>query len=280
MPNAGDRPTGISGSDLAAWQETVGRTETRIEVLGAEPLRRYALAAGCEDETETTWPPLGHWAFFLPHAGDDEIGHDGHPKRGTFLPPVPLPRRMFAGSAITFIAPLVIGREAVLESRIAQVSHKQGRTGDLVFVEVDRTISQDKAVRIAERQRFVYRADGPRVGMPRPLDPPPSGERWQPDAVNLFRFSAATFNSHRIHYDLPYAREREGYPALVVHGPFTATRLAALAMREGPLTLFSFRALAPLFLGQPIFLRQADANAVEAVRCDGEVAMRAEFERA
>lgn len=278
MPNAGREPPAHTGS--ADWQEAVGRRESRVEVLAIEPLRRFALATGAVADVEEIPPPLGHWAFFLPQARDGEIGFDGHPLRGKFLPPIPLPRRMFAGSAITFLSPLVLGREAALVSRIAEVSHKRGRAGDLVFVDVDRTIEQDGCACVRERQRFVYRADGPAIAMPVPASPPPDGESWQPEEVHLFRFSAATFNSHRIHYDLSYAREREGYPALVVHGPFTAAKLAALALRDGPLARFSFRATAPLFLGQPIYLRTAGADAVEAVRCDGEVAMRADFARA
>ncbi|MCT2559401.1 MaoC family dehydratase N-terminal domain-containing protein [Tsuneonella sp. YG55] len=267
----------VSASDLAEWQKTIGRTETRTEVLGAEPLRRFALATGAPDDVEHRSPPLGHWAFFPPHARDSEIGPDGHPRRGDFLPSVSLPRRMFAGGTIRFDSPLILGSEADQVSRIAGVSHKRGRSGDLVLVEVDRTIEQAGRACIRERQRYLYRANGPPIEMPVCASHRPAGEIWQPDEVNLFRFSAATFNGHRIHYDLPYAREAEGYPALVVQGPFTASRLAAFAMQAGSLAQFSFQARAPLFLSQPIYLRGAGVNVVEAVRCDGEVAMRADF---
>jgi 3-methylfumaryl-CoA hydratase len=261
------------------WRKAIGRLEERTEKLGTEQLRRFALAVGSDFAVEEAAPPLSHWAFFLPSPDDGAIGIDGHPKRGGFLPDISLPRRMFAASSMEFHAPLELEVDARLVSRIADVSHKRGRSGDLVFVEVERTIEQGGAVRVRERQSFVYRGEGEPAALPGPLPAPPVGELWMPGAVNLFRFSAATFNGHRIHYDLPYARDVERYPALVVHGPFTATKLAALAMREGPLARFSFRAMAPLFLGQPIYLRVAGDCAVEAVRCDGTVAMRAEFVR-
>ena len=270
----------ISDTDQVRWQGAIGRTETRHETLEAEPLRRFALAAGADPTVEDSPPPLAHWAFFLPAPQDAEVGSDGHPRRGDFLPPVPLPRRMFAGSAIQFAAPLVLGSAATLVSRITEVSHKKGRSGDLVFVEVDRTIEQAGLARVHERQRFVYRGDGLPASLPVPAPDTPEGDVWQPDETNLFRFSAATFNSHRIHYDQPYARKVEGYPALVVHGPFTATKLAALALRGGPISRFAFRAMAPLFAGQPIYLRVASAGSVEAVRCDGVVAMQADFDPA
>lgn len=268
------REAAIDPGQLAEWQSAVGRTEVREQVLSREDLRRYALAVGCPGDDER--PPLAHWAFFLPEPTDDEIGADGHPLRGGFLPPVTLPRRMFAAAEIEFSAPLVPESPARMTSTIAEVSHKAGRSGDLVFVVVERVLSQEDETRVRERQTFVYRGHGPAPEMPRPARPVPDGEVWQPTEVNLFRYSAATFNGHRIHYDRRYATEVEGYPALVVHGPFTAARLAALAMREGGLAGFSFRATAPLFLGQPIYMRRADADTFQAVRCDGASAMHAE----
>ena len=278
VPKEARNAPSFTDLELADWQESVGRTQTRCEVLAAEPLRRYALATGADANVEGHWPALGHWAYFLPAASDDAIGLDGHPARGDFLPPVPLPRRMFAGSAITFESPLALEGNAILVSQIASVSHKRGRSGDLVFVEVDQAIEQHGSICVRERQKFVYRGNGSPIAMPEPRSPLPEGEIWQPDQVTLFRFSAATFNSHRIHYDLAYAREREGYPGLVVHGPFTAAKLAAIARRDGPLARFTFRAMAPLFLGQPIHLRSAERGTLEAIRCDGEVAMRAEYD--
>ncbi|MES2986365.1 MAG: hypothetical protein V4808_00530 [Pseudomonadota bacterium] len=267
----------IDPAALAEWQSAIGRTEERTERLEIESLRRFALAVDADPAVETVAPPLPHWAFFLPRPADAEIGEDGHPRRGGFLPAIALPRRMFAAADIRFEAPLEIGEEAVLVSTVADLVHKSGRSGDLVFAEVDRVLSQLGQVRIRERQSYVYRDAGGETPLPIAAAERPAGERWMPDAVSLFRFSAATFNSHRIHYDLAYAQSEEGYPALVVHGPFTAARLAGLAANGGKLRRFAFRAQSPLFLGQPIFLQRA-ANEVRALRCDGAVAMTATFE--
>ena len=269
----------LDPASIEEWREAIGRTERQVQLLEAESLRRLALAVGASPAVEQSQPPLAHWAFFLPSPPDDAIGPDGHPRRGAFLPDISLPRRMFAGSRMEFLAPLHLGQAAELVSTIADVRHKHGRSGDLVFVEVERAISQGGRTCVRERQSYVYREDGAPSPLPAPAPVAHEGERWLPDAVHLFRFSAATFNSHRIHYDLPYASRVEGYPALVVHGPFTAAKLAGLAASGGALAAFSFRAMAPLFLGQPIYLRQPGPGEVEAVRCDGVVAMRAEFSR-
>lgn len=266
----------VDETSVADWRGAIGRTETISETLGSEPLRRFALAVGSDPTVEVTPPPLSHWAFFLPLVEDESIGHDGHPNRDGFLPNISLPRRMFAAATIEFLEPLVLEKNARLVSQIAGVNHKQGRSGDLVFVEVERTIEQNGKLSVREHQSFVYRGEGEAMTLPAPLPILPEGEVWLPQAVNLFRFSAATFNAHRIHYDSTYAQEMEGYPTLVVHGPFTATRLATLAMHHGPLARFSFRAFAPLFVGQPVYLRSS-GDVVEATRCDGVVAMRAEF---
>lgn len=266
--------SGLDPAALEEWKASVGRSETRTEVLEHESLRRYALAVGADPKVESVLPPLAHWAFFLPQPEDGEIGEDGHPRRGGFLPAISLPRRMFAAADISFEAPLLLGAEAEMLSSIASVTHKSGQSGDLVFVEVDRTISQQGSVRVRERQTYVYRDMGSPAPMPVPVDAAIDGELWQPGPVNLFRFSAVTFNSHRIHYDLPYAQQEEGYPALVVHGPFTAAKLAGFAEREGGLSRFSFRAQSPLFLGQPIRLQRGDGE-VQAMRCDGAIAMAA-----
>jgi 3-methylfumaryl-CoA hydratase len=259
---------------LAEWRAAIGTRETRHERLEHESARRYALALGVDSEVERVLPPLAHWAFFLPQPGDGEIGTDGHPRRGGFLPPISLARRMFAAAQLSFEEPLLLGGDAELTSTIADVTHKTGKTGDLVFVEVDRVLSQEGTVRVRERQSYVYRPAGAPIPLPVANAEPIEGELWQPGPVNLFRFSAVTFNGHRIHYDLPYAKSEEGYPALVVHGPFAAARLAALAERRGALRQFSFRAQQPLFLGQPIRL-QSKADEVRAVRCDGAIAMTA-----
>jgi 3-methylfumaryl-CoA hydratase len=266
--------SGFDDRAVSEWQAAVGRQEVRRQVLEVESLRRYALAVGGSADVEATMPPLGHWAFFLPEPSDGAIGEDGHPRRGGFLPAITLPRRMFAASDIRFEAPPTLGQAAELTSTVASVTPKSGRSGDLVFVEVERVLRQDGSVRVTERQSYVYRGDGARTPMPEPAGKI-GGELWKPGPVNLFRFSAATFNGHRIHYDTGYATEVEGYPALVVHGPFTAAKLAGFAERWGRLASFSFRAQSPLFLGQPIHLQKGDEGEVRAVRCDGATAMTA-----
>ena len=229
---------------------------------------------------ERIFPPLGHWAYFLDAVSPQAIGEDGHPQRGGgMMPDVTLPRRMFAGGALAFHAPLALGCEAELTLTVADVRHRSGRSGDLVFVEVDRVISQNGEAKITERQTIVYRAPGEPQPAIEPGDMPPSGDEiWKPTSVDLFRFSAVTFNSHRIHYDLPYATTEEGYPGLVVHGPFTAVKLFAFAQRRGPIRNFTFQAKAPLFEGQPIRLSSPAEGEVAAIRRDGATAMSATFE--
>jgi 3-methylfumaryl-CoA hydratase len=268
----------ISPEDIDAWRGYVGRTETRAQRLGLEALRRFAAAVGASPDIENAPPPLAHWAWFLEVAPADGLGPDGHPLRGVgLMPPVRLPRRMFASANLGFEAPLLIDQPAELTLTVAEVNHRRGRTGELVFVEVDRVLSQADTVRVRERQTIVYRGEG---GPTPPVVAEAGADEgaWTPGPVDLFRFSAVTFNSHRIHYDLPYATGEEGYPGLVVHGPFTAVKLCALAasLDARPMTGFSFRAQAPMFAGQPIRLRAgAEPGQVEAVRCDGAVAMSA-----
>jgi 3-methylfumaryl-CoA hydratase len=268
----------VTPEELAAWQAFVGRSETRRQALDPESLRRYAVAVGSSPEVERILPPLAHWAWFLEVAPNDRLGPDGHPLRGQgILPPVRLERRMFASATMSFAAPLELGAPAELTLSLAEVRHRPGRSGDLVFVEVDRVLVQGGAERIRERQTIVYRAAGePTAPVELRNVPEPSGAaRWTPGPVELFRFSAATFNSHRIHYDLPYARDAEGYPGLVVHGPLTAARLFGYAAsRIGPIARFNFRAQAPLFASQPILLAPGEGpGEVRAIRCDGAVAM-------
>lgn len=262
----------VTPEALRDWQGAIGRTLVRSQVLETESLRRFAVASGADPDVARILPPLSHWAWFLETPPDDGIGPDGHPKRGAFLPAITLPRRMFAASAIRFEAPLLLGAEAALESRIADVRHRQGAGGDLVFVDVDRRLSQDGVDRVSERQTLVYREAADAGAMPVPAADAADSEVWRPDEVSLFRFSAATFNGHRIHYDRPYAMEVEGYPALVVQGPFTVARLAALAARDGALASLEFRLLAPLYVGQPVRLLRGETDEYSALRCDGVVA--------
>jgi 3-methylfumaryl-CoA hydratase len=261
-------------NETDGFEAFVGRTEVRSEVLSVETLRRFAAAVGTELDVERQPPPLAHWAFFLDVVDRAALGEDGHPARGGFMPPVPLPRRMFSASAIRFIGPLVLGAAGELRLTIANVERRIGKSGELVFVEVDRSIVQDGAERVGERQTIVYRAAGP-VAAVEPIDGTADTAVWTPGSAELFRFSAVTFNAHRIPYDLDYAQKAEGYPGLVVHGPLTAVKLFALASLAGPIREFTFRANAPLFAGQPVRLTWGEPGTVQAVRCDGVTAMSA-----
>jgi len=269
----------VSGRDLAHWQQWIGREEHREQWLDVESLRRYAAALGESLEVESQMPSLAHWAWFLPVAAAADLGEDGHPARGGFLPPVSLPRRMFAASTMRFPAPLQLDAMAQLTSTISDVRHRRGRSGDLVFVEVERRIVQHGQLRLEERQSIVYRGIGDLVpAVVEQAQAPPADVIWQPGPVDLFRFSAVTFNAHRIHYDRAYATTLEGYPDLVVHGPFTAARLFAHARAQRGMEpgQFSFRALAPLFVSQPVHLLTGERTGeYHARRCDGEIAMTA-----
>jgi len=264
-------------SELEDW---IGRTRVESCVLDPEFARRYAAAIGAPLDVERAFPPLGHWAFFNEAVGPSDLGADGHPRRGLFLPPVELPRRMFAAARFRFEAPLELGRAAELGSTIADIRRRDGRTGALVLVDVERRLSQGGAPKVVETQTIVYREAGAPTRPVADLGAGGEGTVWRPGPVDLFRFSAATYNGHRIHSDGSWARDVEGYPGLVVHGPFTAAKLCGLAadLAGGPLSAFSFRALAPLFVDQPVTLRADVATGrVEAIRCDGERAMEATF---
>jgi 3-methylfumaryl-CoA hydratase len=242
--------------DLRDW---IGRTEAVDDVITSTPVA--ALAATLDRAPErpaagTILPPLWHWLYFLPLARLSDIGPDGHPRRGGFLPPVPLPRRMWAGSQFRFHEPLRVGDEVARLSTIEDVTEKQGRSGTLVFVRVRHEIRRRgaQAVAITEHHDIVYR-DAPQPGeAPAPAKAAPATavwrKRWTPDDVLLFRYSALTFNGHRIHYDRRYVTEVEGYPGLVVHGPLLATLMLDLLRSELPsaeVVAYEFRALRPTF---------------------------------
>jgi 3-methylfumaryl-CoA hydratase len=263
-----------------APEDWIGRARTQTASVEPELVRRYAAAIGAPLEVEAHFPPLGHWALFNDTVDAQSLGFDGHPRRGLFLPPIELPRRMFAASELTFEAPPAFGREATLVSTVTDLRRRSGRSGELVLVDVERRLSQGDGLRLVERQTIVYRQAGEPTAAVVEAETG-DGEIWRPSAVDLFRFSAATFNAHRIHYDQAYARDEEGYPELVVQGPFTAAKLCALAQQiaGGPLKSFSFRAQAPLFVGQAVRLAAKDEpGSLVAVRCDGQVAMSATFE--
>ena len=242
--------------DLKEW---IGRSETVTDV--ATPTPYAALSATLDRSPDrppsgTLLPPLWHWLYFLPLHRQSEIGPDGHAKRGGFMPPVPLPRRMWAGSQFAFHWPLEIGDRLTRTSTIADVSEKSGRTGPLVFVKVRHEIrrNDDHEIALTEFHDIVYReAPKPDDVVPPPKAAPPHStweKQWAPDDVLLFRYSALTFNGHRIHYDRRYVTTIEGYPGLIVHGPLIATLLLDLLRHQMPdavIERFEFRALRPTF---------------------------------
>jgi 3-methylfumaryl-CoA hydratase len=244
----------VTDAALAGLRDWIGRGETRDDVVTAAPL--VALSALLDrDDPEPrpgdAAPPLAHWLYFLPRYRQSDAGPDGHALKGGFLPPVPLPRRMWAGSRIRFERPLRVGEAVTRRSTISAVDVKQGRSGTLVFVTARHEVSDAKGLLLVDEHDIVYRGEtalGPRS------EPAPTGEAWKreirPDPVLLFRYSAVTFNSHRIHYDHPYATGVESYPGLVVHGPLIATLLLDLLRRNRPATEvkeYRFRALKPLY---------------------------------
>ena len=245
--------------DLDTYRNWIGRTERQTDHITAMPVAALAATLDRDDPAPvagTELPPPWHWLYFTPLARHSEIGPDGHPKRGEFLPPVPLPRRMWAGSQLEFHQPLRVGDDISRASRIVDVNGKTGRSGSLVFVKVHHEISGPRGLAISEEHDIVYR-DDPVPGAPAPVPrQAPVDEAFSreitPDPVLLFRYSALTFNGHRIHYDRSYVTEVEGYPGLVVHGPLTATLLLDLLRREMPqmrVRRFGFRAVRPLFDG-------------------------------
>ncbi|MEV0355572.1 MaoC family dehydratase N-terminal domain-containing protein [Nocardia sp. NPDC050697] len=214
-------------------------------------------------------PPLWHWAALARWPAAAEIGPDGHPRRGSFLPPVELPRRMFAGGEVSFEAPLLVGSTVRREATVSAVTLKRGRSGELVVVVVDITLTgSDGVVAVRERQDLIYREAGAPgtasaaaaadpVGVPLVRHGPGEWE-LRTDPTVLMRFSSATANAHRIHYDQPYATGVEGYPGLVVHGPLTTLALAETLRVDHPDTplLLRHRNLAPIFCGDPVRLRR------------------------
>lgn len=230
-------------------------------------------------------PPLWHWIYFLEGLPTDALGRDGHPARGGFLPPVPLSNRMWAGGRVSFPRPVPIGATMRKVSRILSVEHKQGRAGDLVFVTVlHELLSRSGEVHVREEHDIVYKAATPYVPAPPPACPEPAG-RWMltciPTSTTLFRYSALTFNGHRIHYDSDYCRGVEGYPNLVIHGPLNATLLANFAEQVSGARVreFHYRGLSPAILGDTMTLH-ADLHGTSVVLrvelAGGAVCMRAE----
>lgn len=266
--------------DTLALQSWIGRTEVLIDTVHPGPAR--ALAATLDQDPDefrlkAELPPLWLWLYFLPAVRASSVGPDGHPLRGGFLPPVPLPRRMWAGSRCQFYGAVRIGDELTRVSTIAKVTSKTGRTGEMVFVTVRHAYSRGGAGLMEEEQDIVYM---PIPDMFNPPEPVPVKncawtDRVAVDPVLLFRFSALTFNGHRIHYDRPYAMETEKYPGLVVHGPLQAILLMEAARRWRPgkrPASYAFRGLRPLFDFDAVSVcgRTNEAGGIELFTANGD----------
>jgi 3-methylfumaryl-CoA hydratase len=274
----------VSGNPFDDW---IGRTEFATDIAAREPLKRLAALLDHESPPwpEEEVPPLAHWLYFLPRAPQSAIGPDGHPLRGDFLPPIPLPRRMWAGSRVAFQKPLTVGAAILRRSTIADIREKQGAGGQMAFVTIRHEISGESGPAIVEEQDIVFRDAAPNVAgkSTMELSVPELTRDIALDSSALFRFSALTFNAHRIHYDRDYARDIEFYPGLVVQGPFTAVLLLDLFLQNhsgARLSHMAVRALRPLFDGAPIRLCLArDGARVKLWALDptGRAAMTAEL---
>jgi 3-methylfumaryl-CoA hydratase len=241
-------------TSLQDYKSWIGRSERNDDDVTVAPLRALAALLDRDDPRPRAGdvaPPLAHWLYFLPVYRQSEAGPDGHAARGGFLPPIPLPRRMWAGSRLDFVKPLRVGAEVTRISRIKDIALKEGRSGTLAFVTVRHEVSDAEGLVLTDEHDIVYRGETTLAATPTPA---PGGEAWRreihPDPLLLFRYSAVTFNGHRIHYDHPYTTQVEGYPGLIVHGPLIATLLVDLMRRNLPdvtLRTYTFRALRPLF---------------------------------
>lgn len=274
--------------DEESLQSWIGREEVADDVAAAAPLTGLAATLDRADAACAAGdvvPPGGHWIYFLPRALQSRLGPDGHAFRGGFLPPVPLPGRMWAGGRLEFPGTLHVGEAIRRRSTVQKVTEKTGKSGALVFVVVRHEISGPGGLAVVEEQDLVYREAPDPTALPLPPRMAPKDAAWsktiRPDALMLFRYSALTFNGHRIHYDRPYAMGTEGYPGLVVHGPLVATLLMELCRDERPearLTGFDFRMLGPLFDTAPFTVqgRPIDGGAdLWAANADGALAAQA-----
>jgi 3-methylfumaryl-CoA hydratase len=276
---------------MGAWDSWIGRTITQRDRLTPALLHRFRATLDSE-ETGDIAPQAIHWLLCTPEAATAQLGIDGHPQRGdrpdSFFPPVPLPRRMWASSKVEFVAPISVNAEIERTSTIAAISEKDGSTGKLVFVDVAHETRANDALAVSENQTLVYREATTAKPNPAPPIVEPNFGEWHfhrtitPNEALLFRFSAITFNTHRIHYDAPYATGEEGYRGLVVHGPLMSSLLLDLAGREfghNTLKSYSFRAQSPAFANEPLHLvgrREGNAVTFAALGGDGRTCLSAE----
>ncbi len=278
--------------DLEKLKDWIGSKESDVDYVTVPAVHRLAATLDRGDPMPRVGDPLPvgwHQILFPRVVRQSQIGADGHPERGDFLPPVPLPRRMFAGKRTTFHADLQVGDTVRRDSVIQAVNIKQGRTGQMVFVTVTTDLTSPRGLAITEEQDLVYREAAPGGTPPQPPQPAPGRAVWSrvvtPDPVMLFRYSALTFNGHRIHYDLPYVTKVEGYPGLVMNGGLTTLLAFELARTHAstPIRYISSRNVRALFANQPITLGgepSADNRTAKlwALNPDGALALTAEAE--
>jgi 3-methylfumaryl-CoA hydratase len=245
------------GFSMSDWQDWIGRTTTSEARLDAAQANRMAATLDREPSFRAgdELPPAWHWLYFHDIVRASQLGPDGHPALGVVMPQVPLPRRMWAGGSFVFHAPLRLGDTVERTTVIRSITPKTGRSGRLYFVGVEHALRTGGTLNLVEEQAIVYRELAPEAA-PRPSQPAPTGadytRRYTLDSTTLFRYSALTFNAHRIHYDADYCRTVEGYPNLVIHGPLIATLLLDLYLEQGqPLKQFRYQAKSPLFLPHP-----------------------------
>jgi len=279
---------------MTEWNAWIGREQRNADWLDPSLAARWCATFDLPRPAGEAMPQGIHFCLCTPEAPTAQLGEDGHPQRddsaASFLPPVPLPRRMWAASELEFLGPIAVGAPVERVSRVAAIAEKDGRSGPMIFVEVVHETSAGGALAVREMQTLVYREA---AAAHAPLAPPPPTEDtfdaagWDahrmvhPDPRLLFRYSALTFNTHRIHYDAPYAREVERYRGLVVHGPLTASLLLQLAARElgsNALKRFAFRGLSPAIAGEPLHLvmrGKGEAIELAAFAGDGRQVTRA-----
>ena len=276
--------------DLEKLKEWIGQQESAVDYVTVPAVHRLAATLDRDDPMPRTGDPLpiGWHAILFPRVvRHSQIGADGHPARGDFLPPVPLPRRMFAGKRTTFAQDLRVGDEVRRESTIAAVTVKQGRSGQMVFVTVKTDIFSPRGLAVSEEQDIVYRAEPDPDAPPPAPQPAPATAAWKntvtPDPVMLFRYSALTFNGHRIHYDHRYVTGTEGYPDLVMNGGLTTLLVYELARANAktPIRHMSSRNVRALFVNRPIHFGgepSADGRSAKlwAADKDGALALTAE----
>lgn len=274
--------------DLEVLNKWIGKSEDTADVIGIQPIRAMAalLDRSPNNDLEAPLPPLWHWLFFHSYARQSDLGPDGHPKLGGFLPPVNLPRRMWAGGRLEFFSPLLVGDQVVRTSTIKDISLKNGNSGWLCFVTVEHLLHDGDKTFLREEHDIVYREPAKPGASTRGAPPAPATHDMEktvsPDPVMLFRYSALTYNGHRIHYDRAYCASVEGYPGLVFHGPLTATLLADLAGQMNSsrrMSKFSFRATSPLFDTAPFHIcgkEELGFTDLWATSPSGGLAMRAE----